>query len=139
MLVTDIAAVDRRPTYRDHAKALGFLTVAGIPVRLQDFRLGAINLYEREVEAWAEDDVAAAQALADMASSLVVINAEALEQSPSSSSTPWTVGSSSSRRRVRWDGERGISVDEASCTTRPVGPRPLCRLERFSARRSAPE
>lgn len=49
-------------------------------MRLQDFCLGALHVYEREVRTWSEDDVISAQALADMASSLV-INARELEQS----------------------------------------------------------
>lgn len=80
VLVPDIAATERWPDYRDKAAAVGFRTMAGIPMRLQDFRLGALNVYDKEVRPWTDDDVAAAQALADVASSLV-INGRELEQS----------------------------------------------------------
>lgn len=80
MLVPDIAADERWPTYRDTAAGQGFHAVAGIPMRLQDFRLGALNVYDNKVRHWGDDDVAAAVALANMATSLV-ISARELEQS----------------------------------------------------------
>lgn len=80
VLVPELDAVDRWPTYRARAAEQGFLSVAGIPMRLQDYRLGALNLYDDKVRQWGDDDVAAAVALADMATSLVV-NARELEQS----------------------------------------------------------
>ena len=80
VLVSDIASTDRWPQYRKQAMAVGFRTMAGIPMRLQDFRLGALNVYDRVPRTWADEEVSAAQALADMASSLV-INARELEQS----------------------------------------------------------
>lgn len=80
VLVHDIASDHRWPKYREQAMAVGFQTMAGIPMRLQDFRLGALNIYDKSVRNWGDDDVVAAQALADMASSLV-INARELAQS----------------------------------------------------------
>lgn len=43
------------PNYRDQARAIGYLAVAGIPMHLDSFRLGALNVYDRRVR---EHDVA---------------------------------------------------------------------------------
>lgn len=80
VLVHDIAGDERWPKYREQAMTVGFHTMAGIPMRLQDFRLGALNIYDRAPRTWGGGEVVAAQALADMASSLV-INARELAQS----------------------------------------------------------
>jgi GAF domain-containing protein len=80
ILVDDISICDQWPNYRDQARAVGYRAVAGIPMHLDSFRLGALNVYDRRVREWTQDEVAAAQALADVASSLV-INARQLEQS----------------------------------------------------------
>ena len=80
VLIPDIAADDRWPSYRPTAAEQGFHAVAGIPMRLQDIRLGALNVYDDQVRSWDDDVVAAAVALANVATSLV-INARELEQS----------------------------------------------------------
>jgi GAF domain-containing protein len=80
MLVSDIVACEQWPQYRQQAGAVGYRAVAGIPMRLEGFRLGALNVYDRDLREWAPDEVTAAQALADVATSLV-INARQLEQS----------------------------------------------------------
>lgn len=80
VLVPDIEAATDWPEYRATAIAGGLLAVVGIPMQIQDFRLGALNVYDDKLRVWPDDDVFVARALADMASSLVV-NARELEQS----------------------------------------------------------
>lgn len=80
MLVSDIVACEQWPQYRQQVVAVGYRSVAGIPMRLEGMRLGSLNVYDRDLREWAPDEVTAAQALADVATSLV-INARQLEQS----------------------------------------------------------
>jgi GAF domain-containing protein len=78
--VADLREVqDRWGEYTSVAVDLGVLSVAGIPMSLQGHSIGAMNLYSAEVREWAEEDLAAAQALADMATGYLV-NASKLEQ-----------------------------------------------------------
>jgi GAF domain-containing protein len=79
--VPDLAAVrDRWEDFRNEARAVGFAAVAGIPMRLDDEVLGAVNIYSAEPRAWSDEDVATARVLADMATSYLV-NASELEKS----------------------------------------------------------
>lgn len=66
--------------FRDEARAVGFAAVLGIPMRLDDDVLGAVNIYSAEPREWSDEDVATAQVLANMATSYLV-NASELEKS----------------------------------------------------------
>jgi len=79
VLVVDVADTEGWPLYRTTAVGAGLRAVAGIPMHIQHFRLGSLNIYDDKVRQWSTDDVEVAQALADMASSLVV-NARQLEE-----------------------------------------------------------
>jgi GAF domain-containing protein len=72
-------AGERWGDYAQVALALGILAVAGIPMRLKGKGIGALNLYAGEVRDWQAEDLAAAQALADMATAYLA-NASRLQQ-----------------------------------------------------------
>ena len=72
-------AADRWGDYAQVALSLGVRAVAGIPMTLQGRGVGALNLYAGEVREWPPEDLAAAQALADMATAYLA-NASRLQQ-----------------------------------------------------------
>ena len=62
------------------ALRLGFRAAAAIPMRLGDDTIGSLNIYDVRTRDWQDDDLQAAQLLADMAVSYVA-NASELERS----------------------------------------------------------
>lgn len=64
---------------REEAERLGLRSVAALPMRLGDWSVGTLSLYAGEPREWPEEDVAAATALADMATGYLV-NASKLRQ-----------------------------------------------------------
>ena len=78
--VGDVREVrDRWGDYAQVASRLGIRAVAGIPMTLQGRGVGALNLYASEVRDWPAEDLAAAQALADMATAYLA-NASRLQE-----------------------------------------------------------
>jgi GAF domain-containing protein len=78
--VTDVRLEsDRWPEFSATATKVGVAGVAGIPMRLADEMIGAVNLYSPEPREWSDEDVAVARVLADVATSYVV-NASKLHQ-----------------------------------------------------------
>ncbi len=78
--VTDVRVETTRwPEFAAAASRLGVAGVAGIPMRLTNHTIGALNLYAPEPREWSEDDIAAAAVLADVATSYV-INASKMRQ-----------------------------------------------------------
>lgn len=69
----------RWPEYADTAARRGIRAAAGIPLKIEDTTVGALNLYAQDVRDWPAEDIAAAQVLADMATSYLV-NASKLDQ-----------------------------------------------------------
>lgn len=79
--VPDLALIgDKWTDFRAEARSVGVSAVVGIPMRLDDEVLGAVNIYATEARQWSDDDIATAQVLADMATSYLV-NASELEKS----------------------------------------------------------
>ena len=70
---------ERWPEFSTTATSLGVAGVAGIPMRLADEIIGALNLYSPEPREWSDEDMAVAGVLADVATSYVV-NASKLRQ-----------------------------------------------------------
>jgi GAF domain-containing protein len=70
---------DRWPEYAVMAEKLGVGAVAGVPMTLEGRVVGALDLYSWEERDWPEEDLAAAQALADLATAYLV-NASKLQQ-----------------------------------------------------------
>jgi len=78
--VTDVREEHTRwPEFSATAERLSVAGVAGIPMRLADQIIGALNLYSSEPRAWTDEDIAVAGVLADVATSYVV-NASKLRQ-----------------------------------------------------------
>jgi GAF domain-containing protein len=67
------------PRYTPVAARVGVLAVAGIPLRLQDHAVGALNLYHAQPRDWTASDLATAGVMADMATGYL-INASKLDQ-----------------------------------------------------------
>jgi transcriptional regulator with GAF, ATPase, and Fis domain len=66
--VPDISAVaEEWAEFRDASAAEGFLSVCGIPMRLRDSTIGALNLFRTELGDLNDQDVRAAQTLAHVA------------------------------------------------------------------------
>jgi GAF domain-containing protein len=78
--VTDVREeVARWPEFSATALRVGVAGVAGIPMRLADEVIGALNVYSPEPRAWTDEDISVAVVLADVATSYVV-NASKLRQ-----------------------------------------------------------
>jgi GAF domain-containing protein len=67
------------PEFAATASRLSVAGVAGIPMRLADQIIGALNLYALGPREWSDEDIAVASVLADVATSYVV-NASKLRQ-----------------------------------------------------------
>jgi len=78
--VTDVREEHTRwPEFSATATRLSVAGVAGIPMRLADQIIGALNLYSSQPRAWTDEDIAVAGVLADVATSYVV-NASKVRQ-----------------------------------------------------------
>jgi len=78
--VTDVRLESTRwPEFSATATRLTVAGVAGIPMRLADEIIGALNLYSPEPRVWSDEDIGVASVLADVATSYVV-NASKLHQ-----------------------------------------------------------
>jgi GAF domain-containing protein len=78
--VTDVRdEAGRWPEFSATATQLDVAGVAGIPMRLADHVIGALNLYSTVPREWTDEDIAVAGVLADVATSYVV-NASKLHQ-----------------------------------------------------------
>jgi GAF domain-containing protein len=72
VVVGDLRQIPGRwPKLGSLALELGVVSVVGIPMRLNGTRLGALNMYTAGPRDWIPEDVAAAQVLANMATSYV--------------------------------------------------------------------
>ncbi|WP_019930511.1 GAF and ANTAR domain-containing protein [Nocardia sp. BMG111209] len=65
-------STDRWPRYTETALQVGVLAVAGIPMWLNEERLGAVNLYSAGPRIWSEADLDAARILASVATGYIV-------------------------------------------------------------------
>lgn len=68
------------PRWNKEARERNVRAVLGVPLRVRDESLGAVNIYSAEPREWHDTDVKVACILADMAASYVA-NASALEES----------------------------------------------------------
>jgi GAF domain-containing protein len=80
VLVADLNQASYWPTYAPLAVKVGCQAVAGLPMRIAERRIGALNIYEEGPREWTADDVEAAQLLADVATGYIV-NAQELQKS----------------------------------------------------------
>ncbi|MEO5919773.1 MAG: GAF and ANTAR domain-containing protein [Pseudolysinimonas sp.] len=66
--VPDLASVaDRWPLFADRARELGYASIHSIPLRLRKETIGALNLFREREGELSDQDVAASQAMADVA------------------------------------------------------------------------
>lgn len=79
VLVPDLAAEERWPEYATVALQVGFRSVAGLPLHVEDRAVGALNVYHTETFDWPDEDVATAQVLANMATGYI-LNAHELAE-----------------------------------------------------------
>jgi GAF domain-containing protein len=71
VVTTDLAGETRWERYRDTALEAGFRAVAGVPMLVEDVRIGAMNLYHARPHEWSQEELEVAQVLADMASGYI--------------------------------------------------------------------
>jgi GAF domain-containing protein len=72
VVTCDLGEERRWDRYRATALEEGFHAVAGVPMLVEDTRIGAMNLYRNEAGAWSDDELEVAQLLAGMASGYIV-------------------------------------------------------------------
>jgi len=73
VVVDDLRACpDRWPGYTDAIDEVGFRAVLGIPLVLEDRRVGSLDVYGTEPCQWSEEAIDAAQVLADVGAAYVV-------------------------------------------------------------------
>ena len=77
---TDLTTADGRwPQFAPVAVAAGYRTAAAIPMRLRGTIIGALNLFRSDAGPLSDDDVAAAQALADVATIAILQHTVAVD------------------------------------------------------------
>ena len=65
-------AQDRWPDYYEVAFTNGCQAVLGVPMGVGETSFGALNIYQRQVHPWRDDELEAAQLLAEMASGYIL-------------------------------------------------------------------
>ena len=81
VVATDLLAAGQAfPTFAERAVQHGLQAVHSFPMRLGETHVGALNVYHADPSPFSEEDRAAAQALADVATT-AIINVRALEHS----------------------------------------------------------
>ena len=79
VLVSDIAAEPRWDRYRQAARHANYQAVVGMPLVVGEHRLGSLNLYQRRIRTWSDDDIDAVRTLADIATAYIVRAGELVE------------------------------------------------------------
>ena len=70
--VSDIGELVEWPEYREAARRAGLSSVVGLPLALEDRRIGSLNVYDAKVREWTGSELASASVLADMATAYLV-------------------------------------------------------------------
>jgi GAF domain-containing protein len=71
--ITDVRTLTEKwPEFAEEAKRVGIAGAAGIPIRIRDVKLGALNLYTELPRTWTDDELAIAQLFADVAAAHIV-------------------------------------------------------------------
>ena len=71
VVTPDLSDEPRWDHYRRTAFEAGFRAVAGVPMLVEDVRIGAMNLYHAQPHEWSPEELEVAQVLADMASGYI--------------------------------------------------------------------
>lgn len=80
VVIPDLAATAMLPDFAPRALSAGIRAVFSFPLRVEDVHVGAINLYSAEAGPLRDDDLHAAQVLADLATTYIV-SANAVDRS----------------------------------------------------------
>lgn len=116
VLVDDLAdATGAWPELREAALGRGIVAVAGIPLRLDGSRLGAVDLYDVRRHEWTPDEARTAELIAALAAGYVA-NASHLDRARHTAEQLEEALESRvviEQAKGLLAGERGISVDEA--------------------------
>ncbi len=101
--------------YGHAAREAGIAAVVGIPMRLGDERIGALNIYSNARRDWSEEDLDAARVLADVATSYVINASKLNQQRRINEQLQEALDSRVIIEQAKGilAAERGISVDEA--------------------------
>jgi GAF domain-containing protein len=78
--VPDLQSEHRWPEYRRMAGDVGMRSVAGVPMRLGERTVGALNMYHHDVREWSEGDLEAARVLANMATAYLINSSSLAKQ-----------------------------------------------------------
>jgi len=114
--VSDLSEVsDRWPEYCVVAKRLGMISVAGIPMSLQDEAVGAVNLYADGPRDWSKEDLDVAVAMAAMATGYLVNASKLHQQEQLNEQLQQALGSRVIIEQAKGviASTNGVSVDEA--------------------------
>ena len=110
--VTDVREESARwPEFSAAATRLAVAGVAGIPMRLADKIIGALNLYSPQPREWSDEDIAVAGVLADVATSYVVNASKLRQQEQLSEQLQHALES-----RVVIEQAKGITAQQSSVT-----------------------
>lgn len=72
--IEDLTSSERWPEHRDLTLDNGFKSLATVPMPVEGQRIGALDLYCTEPHAWTDEEIRAAQILANMATGYVLNN-----------------------------------------------------------------
>lgn len=106
---------DQWPDYCPVVEQVGFLSVLGLPLVLDDRRIGSLDVYHTERRDWSEESISAGEVLGDIAAAYV-LNASELAQSQRTAEQLQTALDSRviiEQAKGRLGGELGIDPDEA--------------------------
>jgi GAF domain-containing protein len=110
--VSDVRQESTRwPEFSETATRVGVAGVAGIPMRLADELIGALNLYSPQPREWSDEDIAVAGVLADVATSYVVNASKLRQQEQLSEQLQHALES-----RVVIEQAKGITAQQSSVT-----------------------
>ena len=77
--IADVRETDRWPEYLDTADEVGFHAVLGVPMRIRDDKVGALNIYNADPRDWTDTDINVAWTFADMATVCLLRSSEVAE------------------------------------------------------------
>lgn len=103
------------PDFCPVVEQVGFLGILGLPLVLDDRRIGSLNVYNAEPRAWSEGDIAAGTVLADMAAAYILNASELAQHQRTAEQLQAALDSRVliEQAKGRLSGELGVTTDEA--------------------------
>lgn len=99
------------PRWGIEARERGIHAVLGLPLRVRDVALGAVNIYSGQPRVWRDADVRVAQVLSDMAASYVANASELAESRRTTEQLKEALDS-----RIVIEQAKGVLATELKCT-----------------------